>query len=231
MPPTSCINEASALLGCIMRFITETDAILDLKITELLVVWAELIADWHAWEEMEDLAVFDSIQDVVNLQRKRELKDFFVRRMPSPPAPPVPERSIIEGIGAFVSEAIAAYPSATWRACTCAHLLLNVPRFSFETENIKQFLVMAFTRAAFSRFKGIQNKPIALWKPLLLVISSGYLCFPENVERILEKDEDKGFTIWSRALAYISTSSFEPGLSSESEIKLAGECVCMMILL
>ncbi|KAJ8623513.1 hypothetical protein MRB53_032042 [Persea americana] len=192
LPPTSCINEASALLGCIMRYITETDATSDMKMAELLVIWAELIADWHAWEEMEDLAVFDSIQDVVNLHRKFELKDFFVRRMPSPPAPPVPQRSIIEGIGAFVSEAIQAYPSATWRACS-----------------------------SFSCFKGIQNKPIALWKPLLLVISSGYLCFPENVERILNKDEDKGFTIWARALAHISTNSFEPGLQSQSEIKLA----------
>ncbi|XP_058076603.1 uncharacterized protein LOC131225158 isoform X2 [Magnolia sinica] len=221
LPPPSCIDEASVLLGSIMRFIVLIDEVTELKIAELLVVWADLIADWHAWEEVEDLAIFDSIQEVVNLHKRCELKHFFVRGMPPPPAPPVPQRSIIEGVSAFVSEAISAYASATWRACTCAHLLLHVPRFSFESEGVKQSLVIAFSWAAFSRFMKIRNKPIALWKPLLLVISSCYLCYPDNVEKILEKDEEKGFTIWAGALAHISTSSFEPSLSSESEIKLA----------
>ncbi|XP_077240476.1 ARM repeat superfamily protein isoform X2 [Tasmannia lanceolata] len=221
LPPPSCINEASALLGSIMRFIIETDTVLEPGIADLLVVWADLVADWDAWEEMEDLAIFDSIQEVVNLHKKCELKDFFVRRVPLPPAPPISQCSIVEGIASFVTEAISAYPSATWRACSCAHLLLHVPEFSFETENVKESLVIAFTRAAFSRFRQIRSKPVGLWKPLLLVISSCYLYYPDNVENILNKDEDGGLTIWARALAYISSSSFEQALSLESEIKLA----------
>ncbi|KAF8401236.1 hypothetical protein HHK36_012168 [Tetracentron sinense] len=220
LPPPSCIDDASTLLRSIMRSVTETNVILELKILELLKVWADLIADWHAWEEMEDLSIFDSIREVVNLHTKFELKHFIVREMPSPPAPPVPQRSVIEGIGAFVSEAILQYPSATWRACSCVHLLLHVPNFSFETEGVKQSLVFTFTKEAFSHFRDIRFKPGALWKPLLLAISSCYLCYPDIVERILEKDEDKGFTVWASALGYISTSSFEPGLSAESEIKL-----------
>lgn len=142
--------------------------------------------------------------------------------MPSPPAPPVPQRSIIEGIGAFLSEAILQYPSATWRACSCVHTLLQVPNYTFEMEGVKQSLTAAFSCAAFSRFRALQNKPSSMWKPVVLAISSCYLCYPDLVEWILNKDKDSGFMIWGSALAFICSSSFEPGLSLESEIKLAG---------
>ncbi|PIA60816.1 hypothetical protein AQUCO_00300385v1 [Aquilegia coerulea] len=220
LPPSSCINDVSKLLRFIMRFVTEAEEVLEMMVSELLTVWADLIADWHAWEEMEDLSIFDCINEVVHLCRKFELKNFYVKRMPSPPAPPVPQCSIIEGIGAFVSEAINQYPSATWKACSCVHLLLHVPKFSSEIEGVQQSLVIAFTQAAFLRFREIQSKPSALWKPLLLVISSCYLCYPDIVEKVLEKDGNNGFTAWASALSFISTSSFEPGLSAESEIKL-----------
>ncbi|KAL6008752.1 hypothetical protein ACLOJK_021978 [Asimina triloba] len=220
MPPPSCISEASVLLGSIMRFVTQNNEVTELKIAELLVVWADLIADWHAWEEMEDLGIFDSIQGVLNLHMTYELDNFFIRGVPSPPAPPVPQRSIIEGIAAFVSEAISAYASATWRACTCAHLLLHIPSLSLETQEVKQSIVVAFTQAAFSHFTKVQNKPSALWKPLLLVIAACFCCYPDSVEKILEKNEEQGFTIWLGGLAHISANTFQPGLSSESEITL-----------
>ncbi|KAF9592182.1 hypothetical protein IFM89_012676 [Coptis chinensis] len=218
--PASCLNDASILLQSIMQFVTEAKEVSEMKLSELLTVWASLIADWHAWEELEDLSIFDCIKEVVHLCRKCDLENFFVTRIPSPPAPPIPQCSIIEGIGAFVTEAITQYPSATWRACSCVHLLLHIPNISLETE-VQQSLVVAFSGAALSRFREIQSKPSALWKPLLLVISSCYLCNPDIVEEVLEKDE-KGFTAWASALSYISTSSFEPGLSAESEIKLIG---------
>ncbi|XP_043710645.1 importin beta-like SAD2 [Telopea speciosissima] len=218
--PPSCIDDASTILRAIMRSVTDPSLVSELKLSDLLVAWADLIAEWHAWEELEDLSIFDSIREVVNLQRKCELNNLIIRGHPAPPAQPVPQRSIVEGIGAFVSEAISQYPSAIWRACSCVHLLLHVLSFSYETEGVKQSLVITFSRAAFSRFREIRSKPSALWKPLLLAISSCYLCYPDIVERILEKDEDQGFTVWASALSYISTSSFEPGLSPESEIKL-----------
>ncbi|GMY28006.1 importin beta-like SAD2 homolog isoform X1 [Fagus crenata] len=216
----SCIDDSSALLLSIMLSVTGSNVLLELKVSELLLVWADLIADWHAWEESEDLSVFDCIKEVVNLHCKYGLKNFLVRRMPSPPAPPVPQRSIIEGISVFVSEAILQYPSATWRACSCVHVLLHVPSYSFETDGVKQSLVIAFSQAAFSRFREIRSKPSSLWKPLLLALSSCYLCYPDVVEGILEKGENDGFAIWASALGFLLTSSFEPRLSATSEIKL-----------
>lgn len=219
---SSCLEYSSTLLRFIMRSITEISMLLELKVSELLVVWAELIADWDAWEEKEDLSIFECIKEVVNLHQKCGIKNFFVRGMPSAPAPPVSQCSIVEGIGSFVSKAISQYPSATWRASSCVHILLHVPNFSFET-GVKQSLVTAFTQAAFARFRGIRSKPCSLWKPSLLVISSCYLCYPDVVKRILEKDEHKGFEVWASALTVISNSTFEHGLSGESQIKLSGD--------
>ena len=205
-----------------MRSVTTYNDLLELKVSDLLVVWAELIANWHAWEEMEDLSMFECVKEVVHLHRKFRLKDFFVRGLPSPPAPPVKQSSIIEGIGQFVSTAIAEYPSATWRASSCVHVLLHVPSYSSEAESVKS-LVVAFSEAAFSRFMAIRSKPCSMWKPLLLTLSSCYLCYPDIVERVLEKNDRTGFTIWASALGFIGTSSFEHGPSAESEIKLIGQ--------
>ncbi|PON93061.1 Coatomer beta subunit [Trema orientale] len=218
--PSCCIDDASTLLRSIMLSVTESNVILELKIPELLLVWADLVAGWHAWEESEDMSIFDCIQEVVSLQNKYRLREFIARPMPSTPNPPVPKGSIIEGIGAFVSEAISQYPSAMWRACSCVHMLLNVPIDSFETESVKQSLAITFSRVAFSRFKEIRNKPCSLWKPLLLAVTSCYLCCPDVIERILDKDDDSGFTIWASTLSYVCTRSYEAGLKMESEIRL-----------
>ncbi|XP_050216139.1 importin beta-like SAD2 homolog isoform X2 [Mercurialis annua] len=219
-PTPTCMDDLSTLLRSVIVSVTGSDVMLQLKLSELILAWADLIADWHAWEESEDLSIFDCIREVVNLNSKYGLKDFVSRQMPSPPAPPVPLQSIIEGIGAFISEAIRQYPSATWRACSCVHMLLHVPCYPTETE-VKQSLSVYFCQAAFSHFKEVQSKPCPLWKPLLLVISSCYLCYPDIVERILEKDVKGGFRIWGSALASVCTGSFEPGLLAKSEIKLA----------
>lgn len=221
LPPPSCIDDSSALLRFIMQSVTEGNEVLKLKVSELLLVWADLIANWNAWEETEDLSIFNCIKDIVNLRQKFMLQNFIMGEMPPPPAPPVPRRSIIEGIATFVSEAFSQYPSATWRASSCVHLLLHVPSYTFEAEGIKQSLVIAFSHSAFSRFRDIRNKPSSLWKPLLLAVSSCYLCYPDVVENILEKDEHEGFAVWASAVGLISSSTFEHGLSSESEIKLS----------
>ncbi|CAK7326263.1 unnamed protein product [Dovyalis caffra] len=228
-PTPTCLDDSSTLLQSVMLSVTGSNAIQQLKLSELLLVWADLIADWHAWEELEDLSVFDCIKEVVSLHRRYGLENFIVGQMPSPPAPPVPRQSIIEGIGAFVSEAISQYPSATWRASSCVHILLNVPSYSFEAENVKQSLATAFSQAAFSRFREIQSKPCSLWKPLLLVISSCYLCYPDTVEAILERYAEGGFTIWASAIAFVCSGSFEPGLSTNSEIKLTAMTLVKVI--
>ncbi|XP_057416907.1 importin beta-like SAD2 homolog isoform X2 [Lotus japonicus] len=218
--PSSCIEDLSTLLQSVILSIDGNHMIQELKVSELLSVWAEMIAEWHAWEESEDLSIFDVIKETVSLNSRYGLKNFLVKDMPPPPAPPVPERSIVEGIGTFVSEAIKQYPSATLRACSCVHLLLHCPTYSLETEGVKQSLAIAFTSAAFSRFIEVQSTPDSLWKPILLAISSCYLCYPDIIEGILEKAEKGGVTIWASALCHVSNSSFEAGLTATSEMKL-----------
>lgn len=220
-PPPFCIDDLSALLKFIVQNVNESNLLVKLKVSELLLVWADLIADWHEWEEMEDLSIFSCVKEVVLLNEKVSLKNFIVGDMPSPPAPPVPRPSVIEGISAFISEAFSQYPSAICRASSCVHVLLHVPTYTYGAEGVKQSLVRAFSHAAFSRFREIRSKPCALWKPLVLAITSCYLCDADIVQKILEKDEHDGFSVWAAALGYISTSKYEPGLSSESEIKLA----------
>ncbi|KAK1293431.1 hypothetical protein QJS10_CPB17g00921 [Acorus calamus] len=199
LPPPSCLDDASVVLEFIIQFVTEMDDVKQLKIAELLLVWADMISDWDAWEEVEDIAIFHCIQEAVHLHEKYALSSFFPRKG-SASASSLPQGSIIEGFGAFISKAMSAYPSAALRACSCVHLLLHFPKFSFETECIKQTLAVAFTSAAFSRFKEIRDKPVAMWRPLLLVIASCYLCYPEYVEKTLEEDEEKGFMAWISGL-------------------------------
>ncbi|KAL4200496.1 hypothetical protein AMTRI_Chr02g253800 [Amborella trichopoda] len=105
------------------------------------------------------------------------------------------------------------YHAATWRAWSCAHVLLHLPRLSFETEGSKQALAIAFCKA--------QSKPVALRKPLLLVIASRCICCPDYIKKVLEKDEDEGLTVWVRGVVYIFAHLFQPGLSSSSKIKMA----------
>ncbi|KAF8017772.1 hypothetical protein BT93_H2847 [Corymbia citriodora subsp. variegata] len=224
--PPSCIDHASTLLRSIMLSVTEINSILELKVSELLLVWAHLVADWHAWEESEDLSVFDCIKEVVRLSTEYELADFLSRRVPSPPAPPVPSLAIIEGIAAFVREAITQYPSAMCRACSCVHMLLHAPSYSPETESVKQSLVIAFCQAASSSFYRIQCKQHSpMWKSLLLVIASCYLYCPDTVEEILTRNQDGGFAAWVSALCSVASPSCTICLSGESEIKL-----CVMTL-
>ncbi|PPS16878.1 hypothetical protein GOBAR_AA03686 [Gossypium barbadense] len=221
-PPASCIDHSSTLLRSIILSVTGSSVIVELKLSELLLVWADMISDWHAWEESEDMAVFDCIKEVVSLHSKYGLESFIVRQIPPAPAPPVPQRSIIEAISVFVSEAILQYPSAIWRAFSCVHILLHVPKYSSETEGVRLSLAAVFCRAAFFHLKGVRSKPSSLWKPLLLAIASCYLCHPDTVEAILEKEGDGGFATWASAMAFACTHSSEVGLSAKSEIKLMG---------
>ncbi|KAK8954694.1 hypothetical protein KSP39_PZI001620 [Platanthera zijinensis] len=221
LPPPSCIPDASTLLAFVMRFVTQTDEVTALKITELLAVWSTLIADWDSWEEMEDQAIFNSIREAVNLQRKCELQILFVRGLPLVNSSQGSMLSIFEGICGFVSEAVKSYPSAVWRACSCIHALLYVPSFSSDAESIKYVMATNFTTVAFSRFRDAHEKPIGLWKPLLLIISSCYVLYPEDIEQVLQKEDDNGFIIWASALAHISISSFTPGLTTASEITIS----------
>lgn len=216
------MDDISTLLGLILKSAINENETEELKIPELLAVWAELIADWHSWEETEDIAVFDCIHKIVNLQNRCDSSNFLIRRIASRLSPGL-ERSIIVDISAFVAKGVMAYPSATWRAASCVHAILNTSQFSLQIEDAKQSIITSFTQAAFSHYKDLQNKPTALWKPLLLVISSCYIRYPEIVERVLEKDEVNGFIIFAHGLAQISSNTFKSGLSSVSEIKLAGE--------
>lgn len=211
------------LLLSIIRSIKDKSVIRDLKVSELLLVWANLIADWQCWDDFEeDLSTFVCIKEVVGLHKTMEIKDFLERKMPSPPAPHVPKRSIIEGISVFLTETILQFPAATWKACSCVHTLLNAPIYSPENIGVKRSLAVSFCKAAFSRFVELQSKPCSMWKPLLLSVASSYICYPDDIELLLEKVKEKGFSLWVSAMISVSKKSFEFSLSTETEIKLAG---------
>ncbi|GAB4859023.1 hypothetical protein Ancab_010491 [Ancistrocladus abbreviatus] len=217
-PPQSCIDDASTLLWFIMRSVASNDVLRELKVSDLLLVWANLITDWHSWEELEDLPIFDCIKEVISLQNNFGL-NILVQRMPPPPAPPVLEQSVIEAIGAFLTDAISQYPSAARRACSCVHIILHGLPYSLDDEDVKQALVASFSQSAISRFMEIQSKA-PLWKPLLLAIASCYLCYPYIVETALEKEKKGGFIVLASALSSISSGTFSCNLTAESEIKL-----------
>ena len=204
-------------MGFILRSIQSPKDILELRVSDLLVTWAGLIADYDKWEEMEDLKIFNTIKESILLHRKYDNDNFFMRS-----ASPYTS-SIIESMGTFVTNSFSAHQYALKRACSCAHLLLHSTKFSHGSEAVKMSLCLSFTRAAFSQFILVSGKPTLLWTPLLLVVCSCYLCYPDKVEESLKSIKENGYTTWTCALAQVSNSSFELGLSSESEMKLAGE--------
>lgn len=144
---------------------------------------------------------------------------------------PGPPRSVLENLVIFVTTAIeSAYPAACWRACRCAHALLHASSVSFESEEITSVLVPRFCKVSFWRLRRLTSMTVPLAKPLILVISLCFILFPEYVDKILSAQDDAatstedtspGLLLWANALAGLAESEAEPGLSLESEMKLA----------
>nr|XP_043608591.1 importin beta-like SAD2 homolog [Erigeron canadensis] len=212
LPPSCCVDDSSTLLSFIISDVNENDVVKKQKVSKLLLVWADLISDWHDWEEEEDSSIFNCIKEAVYLHKRVNLMNFVIGS--------VGQRSIIEGICGFVSNAFSQSPSAIYRASSSVHLIIHHLTCSPEEQRRMHAVTTAFSQSAFSCFMQKQSKPSPLWKPLLLAISSCYLCYPEIVENALEADQHEGFRLWALALFSISTSKFEHGLSTESEIKL-----------
>ncbi|KAG9144523.1 hypothetical protein Leryth_010748 [Lithospermum erythrorhizon] len=219
-PPTRCLDDLSWLLWFILRCISGNDNVVTMRVSELLQVWSDIISDWHDWEEMEDISIFECIKEAVFLNKKITINNFIMRGAPTSSTSPVPRQSIVEGMAAFITDAFQQYPSAVRRASSTVHVLLHVTSYSNEGEGIKQALVTAFSRSAFSRFREIKTKPCPLWKSLLFTLSSCFLSNPETVETTLEEIESQGFTTFVSALTLISSGKSEQPLSTESEIKL-----------
>ena len=205
-----------------MRSVTSMEEITHMKVFELVAIWADIIAYWDSWEEMEDQGVFNAIKEAVSFHQRFDSSGFFMKLLPSQSINGSPS-SVIGRVSSFVTRAVAAYPSATWRACSCIHTLLHAPDFSLGAEDARRTLAVTFGEATFSYFKGLSDSPSGIWKPVVLAISSCYICYPDAIEQVLCKDDGNGYTVWASALAQISSSLFTPALSSESEIKLSGK--------
>ncbi|CAM8903073.1 unnamed protein product [Rhodiola kirilowii] len=175
----SCMDDLSVLLLSIIRSITDKSAIQELKISELLVVWANLIAAWHCWDDLEeDLSTFICIKEVASLHEAMELNNFLEGKMPPPPA----------------------------------HLCLN------ESSGHWRFLLQGCIFPVSLNFSPNLAQCGSLW---LLAVASCYMCYPDDIEVVLDKEAEGGFTLWVSAMIKISKKSFEFVLTSESEIKLA----------
>ncbi|KAH7292282.1 hypothetical protein KP509_29G060400 [Ceratopteris richardii] len=228
-PPPSCLNDASALVAVMCKYVNESDLILKWKIEEILQAWSDLIAEWSAWDEEEDLAVFDAMKEIILLQGKHPLPHFAVAPIPPPPAAPVQPRSILEGMTTFISCAIeTAYAAATWRACRLGHSLLHVSLVSFESEEITPVLSVRFTQAAIHRFMNLNDCRAPLSKPLVLLIAAFYFCSSSAVAQVLSETDVSGsrLLVWSEALTDLILSEEGPGVALESELKI---CVAVTL--
>lgn len=207
IPPPSAINDASMLLSLIIQFTDSPREARKFKVKELLAVFADIIADYHAWEEIEDQGIFNTIKEAIYLGNKFDLNSNTIITS-----------SFIEGVSDFVSEGINAYTLATMRACTCVHLLLHVPEILVQNDPLRQTIAVQFASAAFLRLKELSDKKAEVGSALILVISSCYLLYPECIERTLEQRVSGGSFFWASKLASISRSN----ISTDTEVKLAG---------
>lgn len=140
-------------------------------------------------------------------------------------------RPILECVVSFLAGAVEwAYSGACWRACRNIHALLHATQlFAAEGEAAMAWLVPRFCEAAAHRLQRCTSMNVPLAKPLLLVIAVCFISFPAQVERILCVDDgDDGaapvlsLLIFAEALASLAESEADPGLSLESELKIAG---------
>jgi hypothetical protein len=144
------------------------------------------------------------------------------------------ERSILDCVVTFLISAVeSAYSAACWRACRNIHALLHATQFSPEGEAVMAVLVPRFCEVAARRLQRCTSVSVPLAKPLLLVIAVCFISFPAQVEHILCLDEDvdedgsgssrhAGLLTFAEALAGLAESEADPGLSLESELKIAG---------
>ena len=79
LPPLSCVNDASVLLEFVMSSVTCMEETESLKVFELVATWADAIANWDSWEEMEDQGVFNTIKEVVNFHQRFNLDGLFLK--------------------------------------------------------------------------------------------------------------------------------------------------------
>lgn len=168
------------------------------------------------------------------LQGRCPMLHFTTAEILPSPAPQGPRRSILECLVTFITSAIeCAYPAACWRACRCAHALLHASQLSFEGEAISNLLIPRFCEVAIRRLQQLTNVTVPLAKPLILVITMCFIVLPEQVEKVFASEENanlditedsanQGLFMYAEALAGLAESEADPGLSLESEMKLAG---------
>ncbi|KAG0569597.1 hypothetical protein KC19_6G101400 [Ceratodon purpureus] len=229
-PSPSCLSDASVLLAAILRHTQSLAEVVAMRIEPLLRVWANLVADWSAWEEREDESVFDSIDELIALQERCSIIQFSLTEITPPSAPQICQRSILDCVVTFLISAIeSAYSAACWRACRNIHALLHATQFALEGELLMAILVPRFCEAAARRLQQLSSMTVPLAKPLILVIAVCFISLPEQVEKILCLEGDntledgscQGLLTFAEALAGLAESEADPGLSLESELKIS----------
>lgn len=148
---------------------------------------------------------------------------------PSPSAELLP-RSILDCVVTFLTAAIeSGYSAACWRACRNVHSLLHATQFAADGESVMATLVPRFCEVAVRRLQRCSSMRVPLAKPLILVIAVGFISFPEKVDAILCLEEEdglcQGVLSFAEAMARLAESEADPGLSLESELKIAGEII------
>nr|CAB3490591.1 unnamed protein product [Digitaria exilis] len=67
----------------VMRSVTCMEEAASMKVFELVPIWADTIANWDSWEEMEDQGVFNTIKEAINFHQRFDLTGFFLKMLSS----------------------------------------------------------------------------------------------------------------------------------------------------
>ncbi|KAG6558222.1 hypothetical protein Mapa_000405 [Marchantia paleacea] len=226
-PPSTCLNDLSVLLAAVLKFIDNPKAVETLKVEALLQAWAELVAPWKAWEEKQDMAVFEVIDEALSLQARCPFFHFGNASPRTPQSTDLRTIVTIQGFVTFLSLCMeSGCVAAASRACRRAHSLLHV---CVSSQDILENTINCFTNSAIRRLRQLKRSlSMPLVKSLLLVIATCYVLLPSSVEQVLTENmvsrsssNKNGFIRWGEAFAALAESGRTPGLCKRTELKLA----------
>ncbi|KAL3688773.1 hypothetical protein R1sor_015082 [Riccia sorocarpa] len=226
-PPSMCLNDLSLVLAVVLKYTGSSKKVEALKIEALLQVWAELVAPWKAWEEKQDMAVFDVIDEAISLQSRCPFAQLGSTPRKSPQSTDLRTIVTVQGFVTFLSCCMeSGCAAAASRACRRAHALLHI---CISSQEILENTVVCFTNSAIRRLRQLKrslNTPLV--KSLLLVIATCFVLLPTSVEQVLAQNmvtrsssNRNGFLRWGEAFAALAETGRTPGLSKRTELKLA----------
>ncbi|KAL2630742.1 hypothetical protein R1flu_015428 [Riccia fluitans] len=226
-PPPMCLNDLSMVLATVLKYTDSPKRVETLKVEALLQVWAELVAPWKAWEDKQDMAVFEVIDEAMSLQSRCPFAQLGSTPFKSLQSTDLRTIVTIQGFVTFLTCCMeCGCAAAASRACRRAHALLHI---CISSQEILENTVICFTNSAIKRLRQLKRSlSMPVVKSLLLVIATCFVLLPASVERVLAENmvsrsssNKNGFLRWGEAFAALAETGRTPGLCKRTELKLA----------